>query len=62
MRNGGSEWQVHLASKRTASEALRQALELKMIKLVVGSFIIFQKMSDRALFRSQPPLKWKKEG
>jgi hypothetical protein len=38
--------------QKTLNEALRQTLELKVVKLVAVSSIRPQKMSDRALWRS----------
>jgi hypothetical protein len=51
--------QLLLGSKRTPNKALRQALELEIVKLVVRSSVRLRKMSDRTLWRGQPPFKRK---
>jgi hypothetical protein len=42
------------------NKALRQTLDVEVIKLKVGFFTRLWETSDRALWRSQPGLKWKK--
>jgi hypothetical protein len=49
------------SKRRTINEALRQAFELNVIKLAVGSPIRLWKNSDRALWWSWPPPKQKEE-
>jgi hypothetical protein len=51
------KWLLLLGGKRTVNEAVKQTLELEVVKLAVGSPAKLWETSDRALWRSLPPPK-----
>jgi hypothetical protein len=50
-----------MRGKNTLNEALKQILELEVLKLTVGSSVRLWKASDRALWRLWIPSKTKEE-
>jgi hypothetical protein len=59
IRDWGIIRQVLLGDEKTLHDALRQTLELEIIKLVLRSSIRLWKTSDRTLWRSQSPSQWR---
>jgi hypothetical protein len=59
-RDRGIKQQLLLVGKRTLKEVLKQTLVLEVVKLAVGFSVRLQEISDRALWKSWPPLKRKK--
>jgi hypothetical protein len=57
IRDRGLRWELHLGSKETFYEALRQNIGLEVAKRAVEFFIGLWKISVKTLWRSWPPPK-----
>jgi hypothetical protein len=55
VREWSPKWQLLLGSERSVSEAFRQTIELKVLKLAVRYHIRLWKTSDRTLWQSLHP-------
>jgi hypothetical protein len=60
IRDRGLRWGLHLGSRETFYEALRQIISLEVAKQAVKSSVRLRKASVKTLWRSQPPSKQKK--